>query len=378
MRLPKSLPGVFLVSASLLACAGHDGATGPGPRLSAIGRLERGATVRLVAREGASPADSLVTEVEVTPASAGEVAESTVLLLEAGMVTVSARASSGRTISTTLDVALPPTVWFDAAAAGNRDIYRVALDGGELARLTTASGDDWHPAVAGGTMVFASRRDGNAELYALPAAGGGETRLTTTSGNETDPALSRDGAMVAFVSDAAGAPRVYVAPSTLAAPARLSDPGFGFGGSLESHPTWSPDGARIALVSTANGQANLFLTAAAAGSLPVAAPGSGSGTTDVEPAWSSDGNRIAFASTRAGTTQIFLLDLRTGATSQLTTGPSAAGQPAWLPDGRLVFTRFDGSASTLWWTETDAPGAPVQITLDGVLAPADPAGDGKP
>jgi TolB protein len=344
----------------------------------AVGRLERGATVRLVARDGLSPADSLVTDVVVAPASAGEVTGSSVRLLAVGAVTLSGRAADGRAISTTLDVALPPTVWFDATAAGNRDLYRVALDGGELTRLTTAPGDDWHPAVASGAVVFASRRDGNAELYALPAGSGGETRLTTTPGNESDPALSRDGSEVAFVSDATGAPRVYVAPVTLAAPARLSDAGFGFGGSLESHPSWSPDGARIGFVSTANGQANLFLTAAAAGSLPAAAPGSGSGTTDVEPAWSPDGNRIAFASTRAGTTQIFLLDLRTGTTSQLTTGPSAAGQPAWLPDGRVVFTRFEGSASSLWWMETEAPGAPVQIPVTGVLAPANPAGDEAP
>jgi hypothetical protein len=375
MRPLNSLARALLASATLVGCSGNGGSTGPGPELAAVGRLERGATVRMVARTELSAADSLVTEVALTPASAGEVSGTSVRFVEAGPVTLSARASDGRTLSLTLDVALPPTVWFDAAAAGNRDIYRVALDGGELTRLTTAAGDDSHPAVAKGTAVFTSRRDGNAELYAVPSAGGAEARLTTTAANETDPAISRDGAMVAFVSDDAGAPRVYVAPRTLAGPARLSDAGFGFGGSLESHPSWSPDGDRIALVATASGRANLFLATSAANSLPTAAPGSGAGATDVEPAWSPDGNLIAFASTRAGTTQIFLLDLRTGTTSQLTSGPTPAGQPAWLPDGRLVFTRFDGSATSLWWTETDALAVPVEIPLAGVLAPGDPAGD---
>jgi dipeptidyl aminopeptidase/acylaminoacyl peptidase len=378
MRPLNILPGVLLASAALLACGGDLGTTGPAARLSAVGRLERGATVRLVAREGVSPADSLVTEVVASPASAAEVTGSSVRLLVVGNVTLSARASDGRVISTALDVALPPTVWFDAAAAGNRDIYRMALDGGDVGRLTTASGDDAHPTVAGGAVVFTSRRDGNAELYAVGAAGGAETRLTSTAANETEPALSQDGATVAFVSDAGGAPRVFVAPGTLAGPARLSTAAFGFGGSLESHPSWSPTGDRLVLVATANGAANLFLAASAAGSLPSAVAGSGASATDVEPAWSPDGSRIAFASTRAGTTQIFLLDLRTGSISQLTSGPAAAGQPAWLPDGRLVFTRFDGSATSLWWTETEAPAAPVQIPLTGLVAPGNPAGDAMP
>jgi Tol biopolymer transport system component len=378
MRPLDCLARALVASATVIACSGGGGSTGPGRELAAVGRFERGATVRLVARAGVSPADSLVTDVVVTPATAGQVNGTNVRLVETGPLTLSARASDGRPLSLTLDVQLPPSVWFDAAAAGNRDIYRMALDGGELTRLTTTAGDHSHPALTGGAVVFTCRRDGNAEHYSLPAAGGAEARLTTTPSNETEPALSRDGTMVAFVSDAAGAPRVYVAAQSIVGPARLSDPGFGFGGSIESHPSWSPGGDRIALVATPSGGANLFLATSAANSLPAVAPGSGAGATVVEPAWSPDGNLIAFASTRAGTTQIFLLDLRTGTVSQLTSGPTPAGQPAWLPDGRLVFTRFDGSATSLWWTETDAPGTPVQIPLVGLSAPGDPAGDANP
>jgi TolB protein len=287
-------------------------------------------------------------------------------LLQSGSVTVSARASDGRTVSTVLDVALPPTVYFDAIASGNRDVYSVALDGGELKRWTTAAGDDAHPSVAAGTMVFSTLRHGSAELYALVLATSVEQRLTTTPANETEPSLAKSGATIAFVSDAAGGSRVYVAPMPFASPARLSASTTGSGVSIETSPSWSPTADRIALMSTVNGRANLFIAPSAAGSVPAPVAGSGAGQTDVEPAWSPDGSFIAFASSRAGPSQIFLLDLRTGAFRQLTTGASEAGQPGWLADGRLVYTLFAGSGQELWWMDPAAQNAPVKIPTGGL------------
>jgi TolB protein len=328
-----------------------------------------------VSRDGLSAADSLVSNVTVTPAIAGAVNGATVMLLQIGSVTVSGRASDGRTLSTTFDVAIPPTVYFDAVASGNRDIYSVSLDGRNLMRRTTSPADDAQPTVVAAAIVFVSTRDGNGELYSMPTVvGGAEQRLTTTAANESQPAFAAGGTMLAYVSDVSGAPRVYVAPTPLANPARLTAGTFGFGGSIEASPTWSPARDRIALVSTANGGANLFIATAAAGGTPAPVAGSGNGQTDVEPAWSPDGNRIAFASTRAGTTQIFLLDLRTGVFSQLTSDASPAGQPGWLSDGRLVFTRFDAGGSTLWWVDPSVPAPPTQIPTTGALQAAHATG----
>jgi len=365
----------FVSIAAILGCGGDGGGTAPGPQLATVGRLERGSTIRLVAREGASAADSVVSDVTVTPAIAGAVSGATVTLLQSGSVTVSARASDGRTLSTTVDVAAPPTVYFDAVASGNRDIYSVSLDGRDLTRRTTSPADDAQPTAVASTIVFVSTRDGNRELYALPTAPGGvEQRLTTTAANESQPAFAAGGAALAYVSDAGGAPRVSVAPVPLANPARLTAATFGFAGSLEASPTWSPTRDRVALVATANGSANLFIASASAGGTPTPVAGSGNGQTDVEPAWSPDGNRIAFASTRAGTTQIFLLDLRTGAVGQLTNDASPAGQPGWLSDGRLVFTRFEGGGSTLWWVDPSEAAPPMQITTTGVVQAAHATG----
>ena len=366
---------LLVTIAALCACAGDGDLIAPGQRLATVGRLERGATIRLVARDGLSPADSGVSDVTVTPAIAGAVSGVTVMLLQSGSVTVSARASDGRTLSMTVDVAAPPTVYFDAVASGNRDIYSVSLDGRGLTRRTTSPADDAQPTVVAAAIVFTSMRDGNGELYSMPTTvGGAEQRLTSTAANESQPAFAAGGAALAYVSDVSGAPRVYVAPTPIANPLRLTAGTFGFGGSIEASPSWSPARDRIALVSTANGSANLFIASATAGGTPAPVAGSANGQTDVEPAWSPDGNRIAFASTRVGTTQIFLLDLRTGVVSQLTNDASPAGQPGWLADGRLVFTRFAAGVSTLWWVDPSESVPPQQIPTTTLSQPAHATG----
>ena len=374
MSTPRRIALAAVAGLLFAACGSDGGPASPLPTLAAVGRQERGATVRIVARNGASPSDSAVSNVTVTPATAGTVNGADVKLLQAGSVTVGATASDGRVITTTLAVAAPPTVFFDGIVAGNRDIYSIALDGGDLKRWTTAAGEDSHPTVAGGVLVFSSTRDGNAELYSLPtAAGGTEKRLTTTAANESQPTLSAGGANLAYVSDVIGVPRIYVGSAALASAARLTAASFGFGGSIESDPTWSPAGDRIALMSTTNGQANLFISSSAAGSTPVAVAGSGSQQTDVEPSWGPDGNLIAFASTRAGGTLIFVLDLRTGAFKQVAQATGTCGQPAWLPDGRLLFTVFTGGESTLWYVDPADTAAAVQIPT-GTRSPAHAVG----
>jgi Tol biopolymer transport system component len=373
MQTASRITLALLAAALLAACGSDGGPTSPAQSLATVGRLERGATVRLVARDGAPGSDSMVSSLTITPASAGAVTGNTIRLLQVGAATIGATASDGRTLSATITVAAPPTVFFDAIVAGNRDIYSVGLDGEELKRWTTAAAEEAHPSVAGGLLVFSSTRDGNNELYSLTtAAGGAEKRLTTTAVNESQPTLSAGGANLTYLSEAGGLPRVYVGTAALTSPARLSAASFGFGGSLELNPTWSPTGDRIALMSTANGRSNLFISSSTPGSTPAPIAGSGTSQTDVEPAWSPDGNQLAFASTRAGGTQLFLLDLRTSAVRQLAQATGTTGQPGWLPDGRLLFTVF-GAETTIWYLDPADTSPPVQIPT-ATRNPAHPTG----
>jgi TolB protein len=281
-------------------------------------------------------------------------------LLRAGTVTITATAGerSGRL---TLEVAAPPTVVFEMVRGGNRDIYRAALDGGDLVRLTSGQHDNRSPTVGSGRVVFVSYRDGNGELYSVPLAGGAETRLTRTGPQEADPALSPDGKRLAYTNAATGVPKLWTAAAD-ASEAAHATLGFGFAGSLEASPSWAPDGERLVFVSTTQGTADLFLYTRATGAVT---PLLGTDAPEVEPAWSPDGEWIAFTSARAGQTDIFRLRVGTGEVEQLTNRQETDARPAWLADGRMVYIAWVDNVPRLRWLDPVDPAMVHEVPLGG-------------
>ncbi len=259
------------------------------------------------------------------------------------------------------------TLVFDRLLDGNRDIYRSALDGSGLTRLTDDGGDDQHPTSGGGTVVFTSFRSGNGELYAMPAGGGSVRRLTTTAAYELEPALSKDGSRLAFSSDVSGTPKLWMASPDGSNARRLTE-GFGFDGSIEASPTWSPGGERVAFVATNSGNADIYaLTIGGTFSVLVSGP-----SADVEPAWSPDGTEVAFVSNRDGDDEIYLVNVGSGQVRRMTNRTGIDAQPAWMPDGKLVYTAWVDGVPRPRWLD---PAAPATVTDVGVMTGAQhPAG----
>jgi Tol biopolymer transport system component len=255
----------------------------------------------------------------------------------------------GCTASEAPKVRTPPAIVFDWLRNGNRDIYRATLDGTDTVRLTSDPGDDQHPSARAGSVVFTSYRDGNGELYMVSSTGGAERRLTTTPANETQPALSPDGRHIAYLSDVSGVPKLWLCAADGTNPAPLTA-GFGFAGSIEASPSWAPSGDRLVFVSTAHGHAGLFVLTLGAGT-PLALVDDSS--TAVEPSWSPDGALVAFASTRAGggATNIYTVNVATHEIRQQTHGSETDGQPAALPDGRIVYVSWVGGTPRLRWVD---------------------------
>ena len=264
-------------------------------------------------------------------------------------LTVSVALLLGCTSSEAPKVTPQPVIVFDWLRNGNRDIYRASLDGKDTVRLTSDLGDDQYPTERAGTVVFTSYRDGNGELYAVPSAGGAEQRLTTTAANETQPALSPDGRHIAYLSDESGVPKLWMCAADGTNPQPLTA-GFGFPGSIEASPSWAPSGDRLVFVSTTHGSAGLFILTLGAGA---PAPLVVESSAAVEPSWSADGTLVAFASTRGGggATNIYAVNVATHAITQLTHGSATAGQPAGLPDGRIVYVTWVGGTPQLRWLD---------------------------
>ena len=343
-----------VIGIACAACESNGATTAPGsPTLSVQGRLERSLAVGVQLTVGGAAVPGAV--FTATPAANVLVfAGDSLRLLADGPLTISARGVSGRDsvhATANVNVAVPPTIVFDRLVSGNRDIWSVQLDGAALTRLTSDSGDDRQPTARGGRVYFISLRTGTPQLFKVALAGGADARVTSDNVADGYPALAPNGSMVVFAAGS-GFPKITLADTAGANETRFAAADGGAGSAIEARPAWSPTGDRIAYTTTRDGWAGIYVgqTAGATGSATQLVSGA-NGYGSAEPAWSFDGNTIAFASDRDGPTDLYAITVANGAVARLTT-VGQAGEPAWLPDGRVVFTQYvTGGTFALRWVD---------------------------
>lgn len=201
-------------------------------------------------------------------------------------------------------------------------------------------------------------------------------RLTDDDFYESDVAWSRDGAQLAYSSDRAGTPDIYVRDVASGDERAVTDlPG------AEVAAAWAPDGDRLAFQDHNGATFVLDLTSGQVEQIheETFQPG--------RPTWSADGATVAFAALdpysarfREGTSKFRLIDLATGdATSAapLPQDPHASiatrgdDGPVWSPDGRWIASVVDG---VLYVTPVDERGRPTgaarQVTREATDAPS--------
>lgn len=348
-----------LVGGMLVLSLACDGATDPpGLRIVVQGRIERSSLLTLALVDGNDTVPAGSVSWRLTPATSGTFGTDTVtgaVLLTptvAGPLNLTAE-SNGEQASRSLDVSTPPKVVFALLDNGNRDIWVVALDGADTARLTEDPADDRQPTAADGRVIFLSNRAAGGGLYSVTASGEPAQPLLTPGAQLGDPALSRDGQRLAFTSAVSGAPKIWVANADGSGARRLA-PLFGFDGAIEGWPAWSPDGTRLALMSTDPGDASLFLIDSA-GTTPVPLIDT---MTSFQPAWGPSGSSVVFSgSPPGGEASLYLIPTVPGRAIRLTQRADGGdSKPVWLPDGRIVYlASVTGALSELRWIDPSAP-----------------------
>jgi len=130
--------------------------------------------------------------------------------------------------------------------SGNKDLWLLPLDGGEMQPLTSDPAPDIAPERSpdGKWIAFTLYRSGNRDIWVLPTAGGPARQLTFYEGVDLFPAWSPDGRELAFTSVRSGNDDIWVVPFEGGAPRQVtSDPAF------ERRPRWSPDGKSLVITS---------------------------------------------------------------------------------------------------------------------------------
>jgi hypothetical protein len=258
---------------------------------------------------------------------------------------------------------LLPVVVFDRVVSSNRDLYRVALDGGDLVRLTRHGAEDRDATVANGKIVFVSARDSSSDLYVMSLVGDTTQRslLKTRTLQESEPALTPDGRRVAYTRDLGGINRVFVAGVDSLA---FATPLDSFP-AIQAGPTWRSN-TEYGYVSAYWGSSDLWWGITGRRGTTGDTTVFRANKNEVDPAWSADGTRLAFAADWTGDTELYLYTAATRAITRLTTRTGIDGSPTWLRDGRIVFVCYAGSVGHLCYLDPATPGAYTQIPLPSV------------
>ncbi len=219
------------------------------------------------------------------------------------------------------------TCYASAFGLVSPQICMFSMDTGKIIAFPRFKGTNSAPAWSpdGSQLLFSSSMQGNPELYACDSSGNRPKRVTFTSGANTSPAWNpKTGQTVAFVSDRAGYPQLYLMNADGSNTEKLDVPDMGY----VIDPSWSPNGQLLAFSwRRPNGNFDIYIMEVATRQIVEL-------TRDVarneRPSWAPDGRHIVFESTRSGSRQIWVM-LADGSQPRQLTNEGQNESPNWSP-----------------------------------------------
>lgn len=174
------------------------------------------------------------------------------------------------------------------------DLFVMNADGTSKSKIKISGAannrqPDWSPA---GPIAFvrALRANDTANIFVVNEDGTGLAQLTETPapGYDAAPVWSPTASQIAFVSDRAGSPQLFLMDS-----AGVTETQLTFDPCWASNPSWKPDGSQIVYERQCPGEgADIYTVGTTAPATP--APLIVDPESDHQPAYAPDGDQIAF------------------------------------------------------------------------------------
>lgn len=191
-------------------------------------------------------------------------------------------------------------------------------------------------------FLYVSEKTGQSKIYRASLSKPRGELMVEMRGNQALPNISRKGNQMAFITDLAGRPDLFVQNldihGNMAGKARQL---YSAPRATQATPTYSPDGNRLAFVSDKDGPPRIYI---------LEIPNSKEtkrvrpqlltkkNRENTSPSWSPDGSKLAYSAKTDGVRQIWIYDFVTNEETQLTTTPINKENPSWAPDSfHLVY-----------------------------------------
>ena len=228
---------------------------------------------------------------------------------------------------------------------GNKDIYVVSLQSGQVQQLTDDPAPDWNPRFSadGRWIGFYSLRSGNRDIWVMPAAGGAARQLTRDTATDWFLAWSPDGEQIAFARtrDVGGHvdEDLWVVPVGGGDARRLLDDP-----APQGSPDWSRDGRLLLFNSVRKGRYGVWVVPVAGGQPRLVADG-------IYARWWPDSASIVMRI--AWQPELWRVPIDGRPPRQLTNlegrpGKIFASPPAPSPDGKYVYFGWYERLGDLW------------------------------
>jgi len=239
------------------------------------------------------------------------------------------------------------------------EIWSVDYDGGNAKQLTQENSYCISPTIfpsrgraTNNKFLYVNYKLGQPKVYITSFDSPRGTPYLTLRGNQLLPTISKQGDLIAFISDASGRADLFVQSfhpdqGLTGKPIQV----YSYPNSVQASPTFSPDGKKIAFVSDKEGTPRIYLidTPKSARIEPKLTCLTKRFRGNTCPAWSPDGTKLAYSAMVEGVRQIMIYDFLTKEETQLTTGRSHKENPSWAPNSmHIVCNTVDPSASELF------------------------------